>query len=136
MWQMTTKTLFYTKRDPETLRAYAVYRHVLGTNADQDELVYEERDSTFYCHAYKTKSDQYIVIGCGHTLTSEYRILRASDPFGSFQIFEPRDLKNEHEYDIAHYNDHMVCSNKLGCQNLQTHEKPAPPTLLKTTGKK
>ena len=32
-WANDSRTLFYTKQDPNTLRAYRVYRHRLGTPA-------------------------------------------------------------------------------------------------------
>ena len=31
VWANDNKTIFYTKNDPQTLRSYRVYKHVLGT---------------------------------------------------------------------------------------------------------
>ncbi len=38
-WANDNRTLFYSRQDPTTLRSYQIYRHVLGTDPAQDELV-------------------------------------------------------------------------------------------------
>ena len=58
-WAADSKTLFYTKKDDETLRSHKIYRHVLGTPASEDVEVYSEDDDTFYTFVYKTKSKKY-----------------------------------------------------------------------------
>src|SRR5688500_13285082 len=39
-WAEDNRTLFYTKQDSVTLRWDRIYRHVLGTDASRDELVF------------------------------------------------------------------------------------------------
>jgi oligopeptidase B len=80
VWAEDDRTLFYTRREPVTLRTYRVYRHVLGTDPAEDELVYQEEDETFSTFVFKTKSREYIVIGSSHTLSNEYRFVRADRP--------------------------------------------------------
>ncbi|WP_281990281.1 S9 family peptidase [Aquimarina aggregata] len=117
-WAADSKTLFYTKKDDETLRSDRIYRHVLGTNVSEDVEIYNEKDDTFYTFVYKTKSKKYLVIGSGSTLTSEYRILRADDPMGEFKIFQPR--QRGLEYGIAHYDDHFyVLTNADEAKNFK-----------------
>ncbi|MFC4220398.1 S9 family peptidase [Flagellimonas marina] len=101
VWANDGKTLFYAKKDPVTLRSDKIFKHVLGTSSEQDELVFHEKDSTYNTFVYKTKSRKYIVIGSVSTMTTEYRTLNADDPNGSFKVFSPRDLGVE--YSIAHY---------------------------------
>lgn len=103
VWAADNKTLFYTKKDPVTLRSDKIYKHVLGTSSSEDELVFQEDDDTFYAFVYKSKSEEFIIIGSTSTLTSEYRILRADDPNGQFTIFSPRERGVE--YSIYHYGD-------------------------------
>jgi oligopeptidase B len=38
VWANDNKTVFYTKRDPQTLRDCYIYRHVLGTDSKSDVL--------------------------------------------------------------------------------------------------
>ena len=69
VWANDNKTLFYTKKDPKTLRSNNIYKHILGTSPDEDELVFHEEDETFTTFVYKTKSKEFIVIGSSSTLT-------------------------------------------------------------------
>ena len=89
-WASDNKTIFYTRKDPVTLRSDKVFKHTLGTDADQDSLVYFEKDETFNTFIYKEKSLKYLVIGSQSTLTSEYQILEANNPNGEFRIFQKR----------------------------------------------
>lgn len=110
-WGSDNKTLFYTRKDENTLRADRIYRHTLGDDPIKDELVYTEEDETFGTYVYKTKSRKYIVIGSYSTLTSEYRILEADKPQGEFKVFQPRERGLE--YNISHYgNNWYVLTNK------------------------
>ena len=103
VWAADNKTIFYTKKDPVTLRSDKIYKHVLGTPASEDELIYHEKDETFYTFVYKSKSEEFIIIGSTSTLTSEYQILKADDPNGKFEVFSPRERGVE--YSIYHYGD-------------------------------
>ncbi|WP_299440777.1 S9 family peptidase [uncultured Aquimarina sp.] len=100
-WAADSKTLFYTKKDDETLRSHKIFRHNLGTDSSNDIEIYHETDDTFNTFVYKTKSKEYIVIGASSTLTSEYHILKADNPTGKFTVFQPR--VRGLEYGIAHY---------------------------------
>lgn len=108
-WANDNKTLFYTKKDPVTLRSYRIYKHVLGTDSANDELVYEETDETFNTFVYKTKSKKYLIIGSGATLTSEYRFLDANNPNGDWQLIQER--VRGLEYSPSHYGDYFYIVN-------------------------
>jgi oligopeptidase B len=121
-WANDNRTLFYTRQDPTTLRWNRVYKHRLGTDPSDDELVYEETDETFSCHVSKTKSKRYIIIASDQTLTSEYRFLDANNPDGDFQVVLPR--KRGHEYSVDHYKDHFYIRTNDGAKNfklIRTH---------------
>ncbi len=118
VWAADNKTLFYTRKDPVTLRSDRIYKHVMGTPATSDQLVYEESDETFNTYVYKSKSKKYIIIGSSSTLTSEYRILPADMPEGDFAVFSPRERGLE--YSIYHYADHFyIVTNKDGARNFK-----------------
>ena len=102
VWAADSATLFYVRQDPDTLRAYQVYRHRLGSTAP-DELVYEEPDETFSVFLGRTQSRKYLLATSSHTLRTEVRILRADDPDGDFAVFEPRGER--HEYSVDHLGD-------------------------------
>ncbi len=52
-WAEDNRTLFYTKPDSVSVRPYQVYRHQLGTPAATDQLVYEDKDETYYTSVFK-----------------------------------------------------------------------------------
>jgi oligopeptidase B len=108
-WANDNKTLFYTKKDEVTLRAFQIYKHRLGDR--NDKLVFEEGDETFGVAVYKSKSRKYIIIACYSTLTNEYHVLEADNPDGKFQVFQERIRGLE--YSISHYNNHFyILTNK------------------------
>jgi len=103
VWANDNKTIFYVKKHPETLLPYRVYRHVLGDDIKNDQLVYEEFDDTFYVNLYKTRSEQYLVICIDSTVTSECLLLDANKPSGKFEPFIER--QRDHEYSIDHFQE-------------------------------
>ncbi len=120
-WASDNKTIFYAKKDPVTLRSDKIFRHQLGDSSDNDKLVFEEKDDTFYTYVYKSKSRKYIIIGSSSTQTSEYQILPANQPTNQFKVFQPRvrDL----EYSIAHYNDSFyIITNKDKATNFKVQK--------------
>ena len=111
-WANDNKTLFYTRKDEQTLRANQIFRHEREMDPENDVLVYTEEDETFGTGVYKSKTDKYLVITSYSTLTSEYRILEADNPGGSFRVFQPRTRGLE--YSIAHFKDHFTFGDQQG----------------------
>jgi oligopeptidase B len=121
-WANDNKTFFYTKQDPETLRAYQVFRHVLGTDPDGDHLVFQEDDVTFSCGVFKTRSKKYMMIASRQTLSTEYRYLDANQPEGNFQIVEPR--LRDHEYSVDHYGEYFYIRTNDQAKNFRLIRAP------------
>ena len=127
VWASDNKTLFYTKKDPVTLRSDRIFKHVLGTSVADDEMVFHETDETYNTYVYKSKSKKYIIIGSSSTLTNEFRILSADNPQGSFEIFSPRERGVE--YSIYHFDNHFyVLTNKDGATNFKLMRTPEDAT--------
>ena len=102
-WANDNRTVFYTTKNEVTLLSEKIWRHKMGSNATNDELVYHEKDESYYSGVYRSKSGKYIIIYNSSTLVSDYHILNANDPDGNFKNFSPRGT--EHEYSIDHYDD-------------------------------
>lgn len=129
-WANDNKTLFYTRKDEQTLRSNQIYRHTRGAAAETDKLVFLEDDETFGTYVYKTKSDKFLVIGSYSTLTSEFRILNADNPLGEFSIFQQRTRGLE--YGISHYEDHFyIVTNKDKATNFKLMKTPEDKTSMK-----
>ncbi|WP_242135343.1 S9 family peptidase [Aestuariivivens marinum] len=121
-WANDGKTVFYTIKDPQTLRQNKIVRHVIGTNQSEDVVVYEEKDDTFRCFVGKTKSDAYLVIASFQTLSTEFRVLDANTPNGEWRVIQPRE-KNL-EYSIDHYGDHFYIRTNLNAKNFKLVKTP------------
>ena len=127
VWASDSKTIFFTKKD-ETLRAFQVWKYELGKETSTAELVYEENDETFNCFVYKSKSDKYIFIGSGSTLSSEYRFISAENPNGEFKIIHERE--DDFEYGIGHIGDKFYVHTNWNAKNFRLME-----TLVEKPGK-
>ncbi|MES2811031.1 MAG: S9 family peptidase [Bacteroidota bacterium] len=123
VWANDNQTIFYTTKDPVTLRSDKVFRHKIGTDAKEDVLVFEEKDDTYSVFLYKEKSKKYIVIGSQSTLTSEYRFLNADTPEADFKLFQKRTRGLE--YSISHFGDSFyVLTNKDKATNFKLMKTP------------
>ncbi|MBC7936102.1 MAG: S9 family peptidase [Rhizobacter sp.] len=117
VWAADNKTIFYTSKNPVTLLSEKIKRHMLGTDALTDVVVYEEKDPTNYIGVGKTKSDKYILIQSGATLSSETRFIPADQPMAAFKIFQPR--MKEVLYDVDHANDQFYIRTNKDAKNFK-----------------
>ena len=125
-WANDNKTLFYTRQDPTTLRWDKVYRHELGTPVENDVLVYEETEDTFYAFVYRTKSKRYMIVGSSQTLSAEYRYVDADNPTGDLTLIQARERGLE--YDVDHYGDHFYIRTNLDAKNFRLVRTPVTQT--------
>ena len=116
-WADDNKTVFYLKKDPQTLRSYLVRRHKLGTSTNDDVDVYEETDEQFNCYMYKSRSKDYIFLVCSQTLSEEVLMLRTDNPDGEFEVFCPR--KANHEYSIDHLGEKFFIRSNEDAENFR-----------------
>lgn len=125
-WANDNNTFFYTTKDETTLLSEKIWRHKLGNEKDQDEMVYEEKDNSYYTGVYNSKSDDYVIIYSSSTLTSDYHILRTDNPEGDFQQFTPRETP--HEYSIEHFEDKFYMVTNWEATNFRLMETPVNAT--------
>lgn len=116
-WANDNTHVFYTAKDPQTLRGVKIMRHKLGTPAEADVEVFHETDETFDAHVYKSKSGKYLIILSSQTICKEYRILEADQPTGSFRVFHARERGLE--YHIYHSEDSFLIRTNLDAQNFR-----------------
>ena len=123
VWANDNKTIFYTKKDPITLRSEKIFRHVLGTPTSEDVEVYHEKDETFGVYVTKSKSKKYIIIGSYSTVSTEAQFLDADNPTGSLQMIQPRE--RDLEYSVSHFGDHFyILTNKDEATNFKLMKTP------------
>src|SRR3984885_9614333 len=80
VWAADNKTLLYVEKDPVTLLSVRAHKHKLGTAAEQDPLVYEEKDHSYYMGVGKSRSEKYLFIALQSTQQSEWWYADAHDP--------------------------------------------------------
>lgn len=121
VWADDNKTLFYVENDPETLLTVRVKKHVLGTPASQDVLVYEEKDDSFYMGIGRTRDDKYICIGVESTVSSESRCAPAANP-DTFVVLAPRE--RDVEYSADHLDGRWVIRTNWNAKNFKIMTAP------------
>ncbi len=102
VWANDNEHVFYIRKD-DSLRAFQVFLHQLGTDSSQDVLIFHEADDTFDVNVFKTKSLEYIFISSSSTISDEQRFIPADNVMADWKIIQPRidDL----EYAVEHYQD-------------------------------
>ena len=122
VWAADDASFFYTLVD-ENWRPWQVRCHVLGQPVADDTVVYEESDPGFFVGLSITTSREYILIGAGDHVTSEVRLIPASDPSAAPIVVSPR--RTGHEYSIDHQGDRFVIRTNDTHKN--TRLATAPP---------
>ena len=119
-WDLTGSQLFYTTVD-DAWRADKIWRHELGTDPADDVVVHHETDERFWVSVGRTRSDRFLVIGSGSKVTSEYRILDATDPTGEFRVVAPRRQGVEYgvEHGVIGGTDVLLVLHNDGAENFE-----------------
>ncbi|MGK7935909.1 MAG: S9 family peptidase [Xenococcaceae cyanobacterium] len=120
-WGNDNQTVFYTKVD-DTNRPYQLWRHILGGDPSSDVLVYQEDDEAYYLSVDKTRSQAYILLELGSTITSEVHYLDADNPDGEFQLFQPRQTGIE--YSVEHHSDRFYIVTNEDAINFKLMSTP------------
>ncbi|HEY7147771.1 MAG TPA: S9 family peptidase [Streptosporangiaceae bacterium] len=98
-WSADCSALFYLTVD-DAWRPYRVWRHLIGTPASEDVVVFEEADERFRAGIRLTRSERYLCLTLNSTLTTEVRLLDAAAPAGEFRVVVPR--RQGLEYSVEH----------------------------------
>lgn len=120
-WAADNKTLFYVVED-EAKRPYRLYRHVLGTPAKDDSLVYEEGDRLFELYLDRTRSGAFLVVASVSKTTSEVRLIATDKPGDAPRLIEPR--KTDREYYVDHRGGHLYIRTNDAGKNFRLVRAP------------
>ncbi|MEO3928360.1 S9 family peptidase [Micromonosporaceae bacterium B7E4] len=113
-WSADGSTLFYLTVD-ESWRPYRVWRHTVGTAADADEIVYQEDDERFWVGVGLTRSENFVVIDSHSKVTSEVRVIPASNPSGDPAVIAPR--RQGVEYSVEHHGHRFLILHNDGAED-------------------
>ncbi len=122
VWAEDSATLFYIKLDAN-LRPLEVWRHAVGTAADQDVLVYNEPDVGYYVGVSKTQSGRFVQVDIHDHQTSEVHLIDATKPASPAFLVAAR--KFGHEYSVDdHGDDLIITTNKDGAEDFKICTAP------------
>jgi len=113
-WSLDGSNLFYTKVD-EQWRPYQVWRHVVGTPAASDELVFSEPDERFWVSVDLTRSEKFILIDVHSKLTSEVHVIPAEAPTTPPRVVHPR--RQGVEYSVEHHGHRFLILHNDGAED-------------------
>ena len=122
VWANDNEHFFYIRKD-ETLRAYQIFRHKIGTKQEEDVLIFHEEDETFDVNVFKTKSLEYIFIASSSTISDEHWFIPSNDVNAEWKVIQKRE--DDLEYAVEHYeNDFYIITNEGDATNFKIVKTP------------
>ena len=124
VWGNDNKTVYYIKKDPQTLLGYQVFRHTLGTPQATDEMVYEESNKSYYTGLSKSKDGSSVFIWHSSTEASGVSVIDADNAKAMPKKFIERE--EGHEYSISKMNDWYYINTNWQATNfrlMKVHKK-------------
>ena len=104
-WSLDSKSFFYSKLD-KFHRPTSIYKHTLGKNIKDDQLIYSEPDDTFTCSISLSSDEKYFIISTGNHMTYEEHFFSANEDNPKPILFQKR--KNEVRYSIDFWKDGYI----------------------------
>ena len=117
IWDTDNKSIYYIGLD-DNHRPNKIFKHLIGHNYQNDELIFEEKDPAFFCSVSISQSKHYLLVRTGDHQTSEYYIKNLQQKNSSLQLFSPRMEKEE--YEIDHSEGYFyILTNTDSCKNFK-----------------
>jgi oligopeptidase B len=101
-WTNDNKTILYSILD-EAKRPHKAFRHHLGDDLVDDELLYHEADEAFYVNISKTNDLKYFLVTMVSQTTSEVYYMKTDNSENHLKLVTPK--VKDTEYYLEHYND-------------------------------
>jgi oligopeptidase B len=99
VWSSDSKGVVYGLAN-ENWRTDNAYYHRLGDDPAKAKLLYKEQDIGFGVGVGLTAQEDWIVIGTGDNVTSEVRLVPASDPTATPIMVSPRKVGRQYSVDV------------------------------------
>jgi oligopeptidase B len=120
-WAASGDHLFYVRNDAQ-MRPFQVWRHRLGSPANDDVLVFEEPDERHFVSVDLTRSGEWIVISSDSRTTSEVHLVPAADPLAAPRLVRMR--ATDVEYHVDHWGDRWVILTNLDAEDFRVVTAP------------
>ena len=113
-WALDNKSFFYSKLD-KYHRPRQIFKHVIGTSSDQDQLIFEEKDETFTCGIGITSDEKYFIIGTSDHITTEEYFFPTDTKEINPTLFKKR--KNDVRYSIDSWRGYFYVHTNEGARD-------------------
>ena len=110
IWSLDNKYIFYVGLD-QNRRPTKVFKHKIGSDGEEDLLIYEEKDPSFFCSINLSKTKKYLFIRTADHETSEYLFINLKLNELTPIIFKKRIKKIE--YDLEHHEKFFLISTNI-----------------------
>ena len=118
IWSNDSEYIIYAKKDDETLIQNQIYLHKLGTNQDEDKLIYKESDNEFNIWLSESRTKKYIYVYIEKTNSSEVWLMDKSDPLKPLELILKRS--EGHLYSVEDGGDYFYAlSNHNDAKNFK-----------------
>ena len=118
IWSNDSEYIIYAKKDEETLIQNQIYLHKLGTNQDEDKLIYKESDNEFNIWLSESRTKKYIYVYVEKTNSSEVWLMDKSDPLKPLELVLKRS--EGHLYSVEDGGDYFYAlSNHNDAKNFK-----------------
>ena len=122
IWDLDSKSFFYTPLD-EYHRSKKIYKHVLGSAAKDDQLIFEESDDSFSVGISLTSDERFFVINTSDSNTVEEYFFPAISEKIKPQLFKGRkkgvkySIDSWKNYWYIHTNENALDYQVLRCEH-------------------
>jgi oligopeptidase B len=101
-WAGDSRHFFYTRVD-DAMRPWQLWRHQIGTPAENDVLIMQEEDAQYNVSVGRSRDDDVVLVSISSSSTSEMYYLDAMTPTADFVLIEAR--RQDIEYGVEHFRD-------------------------------
>jgi len=121
-WSLDSKSYFYTPLD-KYHRSKTIYKHVIGTSSQKDELIYQEKNETFSIGISLTSDEKFFVISTSDSNTVEEYFFLANEERIKLQLFKKREKGTKYSIDswknfwYIHTNKNAIDYQILRCDH-------------------
>jgi oligopeptidase B len=120
-WANDNRTFFYMTAD-SAKRGNAVWRHVIGTQREQDAKVFQEDDVLNDVGLFRSRSGKYVFISADGYTSSEWRLIPTATPAVAPQVIAAR--RAGVEYNIDHTEGMFLMYTNDGATNFKILRAP------------
>lgn len=124
-----SRTLFYTRLN-NACNPTQVYRHLLGSDPEHDELVFEETDERFYCSVDKSRSRDFVFIDTSTDDQDETWLIAVNDLNAPPVLVQARTAGLEYNIVDRQGDRFIIATNADGATDWKIVETPIDATSL------